>query len=71
MTRTLLYFILMLVCVGAVQAQPSPTRKGDQLDDYHGTKVPDAYRWLEDDIRRNRIPAPPGWALKTKSPRST
>ncbi|MBD2346380.1 prolyl oligopeptidase family serine peptidase [Anabaena subtropica] len=25
-----------------------PTRKGDQVDDYHGTLVADPYRWLED-----------------------
>src|SRR5688572_25965015 len=25
-----------------------PARKGDQVDDYHGTKVADPYRWLEE-----------------------
>ena len=26
-----------------------PTQKGDTIDDYHGTKIADPYRWLEDD----------------------
>jgi prolyl oligopeptidase len=26
-----------------------PTRQADQVDDYHGTKIADPYRWLEDD----------------------
>jgi prolyl oligopeptidase len=39
---------------GGTSLKYPDTKRGDQIDDYHGIKVADPYRWLEDDVRESK-----------------
>jgi prolyl oligopeptidase len=48
---TIIVMAMLISCNGPVKKKIvyPETKKGDVIDSYFGTKVPDPYRWLEDD----------------------
>ncbi len=49
MTRTLAALAIAFIAAETTKIEYPETKKVDQVDDYHGTRVSDPYRWLEDD----------------------
>ena len=44
----------LTVSAGGTALKYPQTKRGDVVDDYHGTKVADPYRWLEADVRESK-----------------
>ena len=44
----------LTVSAGGTALKYPQTKRGDVVDDYHGTKVVDPYRWLEADVRESK-----------------
>src|SRR5205807_4088359 len=46
--------VTLAVAAGGASLNYPDTKRGNQVDDYHGTRVEDPYRWLEDDVRESK-----------------